>query len=172
MKPFHNPLYHLEPNFTERANCVIKTMIASYVDKNHKNWDKFLAQLACAYRTSKQEVTQNTPYFLNFGCYMISENDFKIEKARDIFSEESVSHNSTPVTIKSDKLTEMRNFVRERLKLNHENTKGYYNLRHRSQQFEENDFVWVDVTSFLPLLKTSMQNLMRSMRVHIRFEKG
>lgn len=58
-----NPLYNPSPNFTERYNRVIKTMIRSFVTDNQKQWDKYLQKLACAIRTSKSEITRNTPYF-------------------------------------------------------------------------------------------------------------
>lgn len=62
-----NPLYDPAPNFTERYNRVVKTMIRSIITDDQKYWDKHLQKLACARRNSKSEITQNTPYFINFG---------------------------------------------------------------------------------------------------------
>lgn len=34
---------------------------------NQRNWDKYLARVTCAIRTSKHEATGMTPYFINYG---------------------------------------------------------------------------------------------------------
>lgn len=95
VKIFYNPLYHPEPNFSERSNRVIKTMIASYVDENHKKWDKYLPQLACAYRKAKHEVTKNSPYSINFGCEMITDgNEYNFDKTRTSITDNGESNSN------------------------------------------------------------------------------
>ncbi|CAB0045368.1 unnamed protein product, partial [Trichogramma brassicae] len=45
-------------NPTERANRTIKTMIASYVGANHRDWDKHLHELRHAMNTAVQSSTR------------------------------------------------------------------------------------------------------------------
>ncbi|CAB0043038.1 unnamed protein product [Trichogramma brassicae] len=54
-------------NPTERANRTIKTMIASYVGANHRDWDKHLHELRHAMNTAIQSSTRVSPAFLNYG---------------------------------------------------------------------------------------------------------
>ena len=42
-------------------------MLSAYVEDNHRKWDDCLAELGCAYRSARHEVTAATPYFINFG---------------------------------------------------------------------------------------------------------
>lgn len=144
VKVFYNPLYHPEPNFSERSNRVIKTMIASYIEENHKKWDKYLPQLACAYRTAKHEVVNNTPYSINFGCEMIVDgNDYELIRDRESIVDGVKEKQGSKESEKLMKMEKLRLFVKDRLKKAHEKTKHDYNLRHRPQQYSVNDFVWV-----------------------------
>lgn len=136
------PLYHPEPNFVERANRTIKTMISSYVQDNQKHWDSNLAKLTCAYRTAKNEVIQNTPYSVNFGCEMITSGQQYIEEnlKNDCLGDDTPSH-----TMKGNELEELiklRKFVKKKLEEAHERTSHDYNLRHRPVQFKPGDLVW------------------------------
>lgn len=38
----YNALYHLQNNPTERVNRVVKTILASFVRDNHRDWDTYL----------------------------------------------------------------------------------------------------------------------------------
>lgn len=138
----YNPLYHPEPNYSERVNRVIKTMIASYVGENHKKWDLHLSQLGCAYRTAKHEVTEKTPYLINFGCEMITNgNEYQFERDKEnCLNKDDV--NITETRSKEIKLKALRDFVRTKLKTAHEKTKHNYNLRHRPVHYKVGDFVW------------------------------
>lgn len=72
----HWPLsvYHPSPNPAERVNRVIVTAIRCSLnqEKDHRNWDHNVHQIAKAIRTSVHESTGYTPYFLNFGRNMVS----------------------------------------------------------------------------------------------------
>lgn len=148
-----NPLYDPSPNFTERYNRVIKTMIRSFIDDNQKYWDKYLQKLACAIRSAKSEITQNTPYFVNFGYEMnLSGSDFKQQRKKLILepnvndSNENLNNNQGDtekhIKIKSDKLKEIHLFVKKRLEKAHLTSTHNYNLRHRPVQFQEGQLVW------------------------------
>ena len=54
-------------NPVERTNRTIKTMIAQYVDQDHRNWDEHLFALQFAYNTAVHDATGYTPAYLNHG---------------------------------------------------------------------------------------------------------
>lgn len=142
VKHLTTPLYHPEPNFVERANRTIKTMISSYIGDNQKHWDTNLSKLTCAYRTAKNEVIQNTPYSVNFGCEMItSGKQYKENRLRDNCQPDSPdlqAHEHDEL----EKLRKLRKFVKHKLEEAHLKTSHDYNLRHRPVQFQPGDFVW------------------------------
>lgn len=152
IKIYFNPLYHPEPNFSERANRVIKTMISSYVGQNHKKWDLHLAQLACAYRTARHEVTHYSPYHINFGVEMVTNGfEYKLErdKQKTLNNDDNLNNvnNSTNLDEKclSDRLKRLRdlkNFVKKKLQVAHVKASHNYNLRHRPVQYKVGDTVW------------------------------
>ena len=59
--------YHAQANPVERVNRVLKTMIASFVDNDHRSWDKHLPDFCFAYNTGFHSSTHVSPAFLNFG---------------------------------------------------------------------------------------------------------
>ena len=51
----------------ERFHGTMHNMLAKFVSKNQRDWDQKLPLVAFAYRTSVQESTGFTPYFLMYG---------------------------------------------------------------------------------------------------------
>uniref|UniRef100_A0A1Y1N7X5 Uncharacterized protein n=1 Tax=Photinus pyralis TaxID=7054 RepID=A0A1Y1N7X5_PHOPY len=45
-------------------------MLRQTVEANHRNWAQLLPKVACAIRSAKHEVLDNSPYFVNFGREM------------------------------------------------------------------------------------------------------
>lgn len=62
-----NAPYAPQTNPTERVNRVVKTMIAQYIQEDHRHWDEHLPELMFAINTAKHETTGFSPAFLNFG---------------------------------------------------------------------------------------------------------
>ena len=61
------PPYHAQANPVERVNRTIKTMITSFLEDNHRDWDSYVPELMYAYNTAVQESTGSSPAFLNLG---------------------------------------------------------------------------------------------------------
>jgi len=53
--------YHPQTNLTERVNRNLKTMIVSYVEDQHRQWDKWLAEFRYAINSAWHESTGFTP---------------------------------------------------------------------------------------------------------------
>lgn len=59
-----SPVYAPQYNPVERANRTVKTMIAQYVQKRHRNWDERITALQFAINTAKNDVTGYTPAYI------------------------------------------------------------------------------------------------------------
>lgn len=51
----------------ERKNAVIKSIIAKYVNKSHKNWDQFVPAAAYAANIAVHKITKFSPFKLVYG---------------------------------------------------------------------------------------------------------
>ncbi|XP_044596717.1 uncharacterized protein K02A2.6-like [Cotesia glomerata] len=71
------PPYSPQCNPVERMNKVIGTMIAQFIKKSQRSWDKYLPELNFAINTSKHESTQFTPAYLNYGREILPPNTLR-----------------------------------------------------------------------------------------------
>ena len=61
--------YHPQTDgLVERFNRTLTDMVAKKVEKNGRNWDQHLSYVLYAYRASRQEYTQELPFFLLYRC--------------------------------------------------------------------------------------------------------
>ena len=66
IKHITTPPYHPQSDPVERTNRTL-TLIATFVDSDHKSWDKNLHAFRHAINTATQTTTKVSPAFLNFG---------------------------------------------------------------------------------------------------------
>lgn len=66
-------IYSPQSNASERVNRSILAAIRSYIDGDHKNWDKFLPDIASALRDSIHQSSKYSPHFLMFGYHKITD---------------------------------------------------------------------------------------------------
>lgn len=124
--------YHPQANAAEAANKTVETAIRTYLrdELNHKDWDKYLPQIACAMNTSQHSSTLLSPYFALFGTQMCT-------------SGQDYDNSETPDDNHSDKMTEIRKIIRSNLLKNYESSKRRYDLRSRPISYEVGDEIWV-----------------------------
>lgn len=67
VKPVNTTAYHPQTNLTERVNKNLKNMISSYIDENHRTWDRYLPEFRFALNSSVHETTGLTPAELQIG---------------------------------------------------------------------------------------------------------
>ncbi|XP_033227080.1 uncharacterized protein LOC117179418 [Belonocnema kinseyi] len=61
------PPYHAQANPVEKVNRVLKTMISSFVESDHRSWDKHLPDLRFAYNMVVHSSTRVSPALLKYG---------------------------------------------------------------------------------------------------------
>lgn len=128
--------YHPQANPVERVNRVIKTMLRCYVQKDHRDWDKYLPKIACAIRTAKHEVTGHTPYFINFGREMqLSGNEVDVNKPFGVAR-------TTDFVKRQQVLKRLFEEVQVKLKKAYEANQRTYNLRRRAVTYQVGDKVY------------------------------
>lgn len=136
---WYTPYYHPQANPTERVNKVIGTAVASYIEDNHKEWDKYIPHIGHAMRTSVHEVTGKTPSYLFFGREIaihgskpgqVRPKDNKIYFNREKYDTHIAQRN----LIYQD--------VSARLGKAYEVNSRYYNKRRRFCEYRIGDIVW------------------------------
>ncbi|KAK3917306.1 Transposon Ty3-I Gag-Pol polyprotein, partial [Frankliniella fusca] len=136
VKILYNYAYHAQANPTERANRVIKTMIASYVKENHRHWDRHLHKFANAINTAKHDVTGYTPHEIVFGSNWKNNGLYKAVEVEGVVPE-VVKPDSLPKTFQK-----YREEIVKRLDKAYERNKVYYNFRRRPVDFKVGDTVY------------------------------
>ena len=71
------PPYHPQANPVERVNRILKTMIISYIEKDHNTWDQHLSEFQFAYNSAYHTSLKSSPAFLNFGRDPVPKNSLR-----------------------------------------------------------------------------------------------
>ena len=132
------PPYHPQANPVERSNRTLKTMIATFVKTDHRNWDKHLHELRHAINTAVQSSTKVSPAFLNYGRdrppvkSLRREVEVKGPKIRllpEVWAD------------RVKRLDALRDLVTKNLERTHERQAAYYNRGRQDVRFQVGDFV-------------------------------
>lgn len=135
---WYTPYYHPQANPTERVNRVIGTAIASYVEHNHKNWDKYIPHIGHAIRTAVHEVTGKTPSYLFFGRETSIQDKICSGLSKDKPLQFDRSKYEENLKLRNDIFKD----INMRLKKAYETNKNIYDRRRRVCNFEIGDLVW------------------------------
>ena len=128
-------------------------MMSMYVSSNHKDWDAFIPFLLFAYRSTIQESTLESPFFLNFSRDPCLPIDIATRRDYDVYRDASdyraalVSHLENAVALARDNVQlaqkNINNISTTKLKNDHSKfeTKHLYiiiidNLKFRLVLFE------------------------------------
>ena len=63
----------------ECSHATVNSMLAKCVDKNHRDWDECLPQVAFCYNASVHESMQFSPFFLMHGTEPRWDVDFRLD---------------------------------------------------------------------------------------------
>ena len=121
----------------ERFHATMHRMIAKWVDRDHRNWDDTLPAVAFAYRSSVNEVTGFTPYFLMYGREARIPADLVYGDVR-----EPEPDTDDFVTERCNRFRSAFEAAREHLGAAAKRRKRHYDLRARPQAFPVGSQVW------------------------------
>ncbi|GAA6080783.1 uncharacterized protein LOC113073276 [Tachysurus ichikawai] len=127
--------YHPQTNLTERINRTLKTMMASYVEEQHKQWDKHLTEFRFAINSAVHESTGTTPAEVNLGRPLRGPMEVLLYP-RDI-SPDNLCYDKT------SELKQMRAYVEQKLKTARQRQKRNYDKHRRDVQYATKDRVWL-----------------------------
>lgn len=130
--------FHPSANPTERTNRVIKTMIASFIRDNQRDWNILLPKFRFALCTAVHEVTGYSPAFLNFSRELSVENT----PTADSLEDEVTFDSRTKRADNLNQLQAIQSVIRERLEAAYKKNRNIYNLRRRHVTYEVGDIVW------------------------------
>ena len=139
--------YHPQSNGNvERLNRTLGNMLAMYCHNNQHEWDTFLPQVLMAYRASIQSSTGQTPNAMVFGREITLPmkafiQEPIVKEAVDGMDEENY------VSKLKQKLTEIHDLGRRKLKQSIIHQKKHYDIRAKSKSYKEGQAVWLHDTS-------------------------
>lgn len=138
-KIHYTPKYAPHINLVERYNKTIITAVASYVDSDHRLWDKKLPQIQFAINNSVNEVTGFTPSFLVYGRELVTCGSHYINVDVD---EDIIFQPRDAYAENMGALANIFNKVQSALLQAHSRNCHSYNLRRRPAEFNVGDIVW------------------------------
>lgn len=126
--------YHPQTNLTERVNRNLKTMIASYVEDQHRQWDKWLGEFRFAINSAWHESTGFTPAEIALGRKLKGPMERALQQLPDP---------NSPVYPILERQKELVSLVKENVERAQIKQKKYYDQRHKPIQFQVGGVVWV-----------------------------
>jgi len=131
------PPYHPQANPVERVNRILKTMIISFIEKDHREWDRYLSEFRFAYNTAFHSSLGTSPAFLNLGrelkpVQLLSRN----QEATEVETGDTAEWSE-----RIKKLQSLREWVIENLDKAYQRQSSRYNLRRRNRTFRVGDLV-------------------------------
>lgn len=115
--------YTPQCNPVERANRVIKTMIAEKTEKSQKMWDAHLAELQFAYNTAISSAPGYSPAYLNYGREL---------RPVGSLAQETALTNPEDKHLRITNLRAALEHARNQMAQSFQRQQAHYNLRRRS----------------------------------------
>lgn len=139
VKLLYNASRHPQANPVERINRTLGHMLRSYIQDNHRLWDKELPKLGFALRSAQHEATTYSPAYLTFGREVSINIEEPVEGPQDIPSLEDSNNYGQ----KLEGLKRIHAEVNERLKEAYRKNSEKYNLRRRPNlDLKVEELVW------------------------------
>ncbi|XP_033225941.1 uncharacterized protein LOC117178627 [Belonocnema kinseyi] len=132
------PVYHVQENPTERVNRVLKTLIVSFLQNNHQDWDLHLSEFRFAYNSALHGTVKVSPAFLNFEGNPLPYRTMRRDLER---SNQHVEPQPEAWLKRMERLDHLRNWVCRNLDKAYETQTKYYNAGKRDRDFSVGDLV-------------------------------
>lgn len=133
------PLYHPQADPVERVNRVVRTMMISFIETDHRQWDVNLPDFRFAHNTAHHSSIQTSPAFLNFGRDPLP----SITLRRALEGEPDLVHQPTELWLeRMQAINHLRDSIVHAIDAAFQKQSHYYDLRRRDRQFDVNELVW------------------------------
>lgn len=132
------PPYHPQANPVERVNRVLKTMIAAFIDLDHREWDEHLSDFRFAYNTAFHTSLGTSPAYLNLGREPRPPNAMRHRNGDTV---QILPREPAEWTQRMRDLEAVRVWVAENLDHANQTQAHQYNLRRRPRAFRVGDLV-------------------------------
>ena len=136
------PPYYARANPVERVNRSLKPIIATYVEDNHKTWDKHLHEFRHALNTATHSSTKVSPAFLNFGRHPEQPKSLRRDNEKHV-KIQKIDEQQWLDRIK--KLDELRDLVFENLVASTDKQKDRYNQGRKNVKYFVGDRVLLKI---------------------------
>ena len=138
IKHVTTPPYHPQSDPVKRTNRTLKTMIATFVESDHRDWDKNLHAFRHAGNTATQATTRVSPAFLNF-----SWQPKPVKSLRREVEQREVVVRVDPAEWQDrlKRLDALRDLVARHIDDEQERQKKYYDKERRGVAFQVGDLV-------------------------------
>ncbi|KAE8747036.1 hypothetical protein FOCC_FOCC006291 [Frankliniella occidentalis] len=132
--------YNPRSNPTERYNQTIETMLVTYIQEDHRDWDQYLSEIQCAVNTSVSHATGHTPHLIVFGTEFTADGRDRVFDAND---EDPEIANPEPDPEEREARERLVDDVKKKLELAYKRNAQRYNLRRRTPpEFKAGCMVW------------------------------
>ena len=140
IKKSHTSPYHPQGNgMVERFNRTLLDMLATTVNDNQANWEQCIRKVSFAYNSSVHSSTRFTPFFLMFG----HQAKLPVDLMYGSSPQEVMLAVGEYVQNLRNTLQNAYALVRERLQVEHQRQKDFYDEKVYGKPFEVGDMVWV-----------------------------
>lgn len=138
----YNVPYTPRNNPTERMNQTLETLICSYVQEDHRNWDQHLPALQAALNTSHSAVTGLSPHEVLFGEALVLDGRERLFDGEEE-DPEVVEPKREEMDFKLEDKHELYTSLQEKINNAKRLNAHRYNLRRRrGEDFHTGDLVW------------------------------
>lgn len=138
------PYHPQSDGMVERFNRTLLTMLSSFVNSRHDDWDVHLQSVMFAYRTTVHSGTGYTPYFLQFG----REAQLPISA---MFPVPRQQYSQVPyVAERQQALHDAFSRVRQRLQAGQQRQKTLFDRKAADKKFPKSQLVWLHQPAIRP----------------------
>jgi transposase InsO family protein len=126
----------------ERMHKLLVDMISHFVNKDARNWDRYVPYAVMAYRATPHCTVKYSPYYLVYGreLRLPIEDDWRPQSKTQVDPETDYE---THVPELAGRLQEAQEEARRQSKLSHDKAKKYYDKGTRDVQLKKGDRVYL-----------------------------
>lgn len=131
-------LHPQSDGMVERLNRTLLRYLASFVDRDQRDWDDWVSLFLLSYRSEVHETTGYSPAVMLMAWDLRLPTD--LEKGIPPTTEAPQTDFAVSL---QEKLDEIHGFTRDKIKLASDRMKAGYDLRSRDIRFDTRDLLWL-----------------------------